>query len=86
MAVRKRKGEIRAFIAPTSDNCWASITRASHPSRAERVDPFKMPRFIQYVFEFPFRASGKIAKHLLSGSPPVEPTKVIDAERSAWIS
>jgi carnitine-CoA ligase len=83
----RREQEVKAFIL-LRDGLTANDITPEQIIRhcADRLARFKIPRFIQYVSEFPYTASEKIAKHLLGGKPTGESSKVYDGDRSAWIS
>jgi crotonobetaine/carnitine-CoA ligase len=50
----------------------------------DRLAAFKLPRYIEYVNEFPRTPSGKIAKHQLEGGAASRPRKIFDRAANAW--
>ena len=45
---------------------------------------FKVPRYIEYVAEFPYTTSGKIAKSQLEGDAARRPRRIFDRSANAW--
>ena len=81
----RREQEVLAFV-----QLRAGLTERDVSPRvvlaycAERLAPFKVPRFIQYVGSFPYTASDKVAKHLLLSDAALTGTKVFDADGGVW--
>jgi len=61
-----RGEEVKAYILPAPGETPASIPPAEIIAYCQsRIAEFKVPRYIEYVDEFPRTGSGKIQKHLL---------------------
>jgi acyl-CoA synthetase (AMP-forming)/AMP-acid ligase II len=50
----------------------------------DKLAAFKLPRYIEYVNEFPRTPSGKIAKHQLEGGAGNRQRKIFDRSANAW--
>ena len=51
---------------------------------ADKLAAFKVPRYIEYMAEFPHTTSGKIAKSQLEGSADNLARKIFDRSANAW--
>ncbi len=64
-----RGEEVKAYILPAQGETPKSIPPTDIIAYClDRIAEFKVPRYIEYVDEFPRTASGKIQKHLLIGT------------------
>ena len=63
---RERNEEVKAYIAPAQGETPESIPPEEIVAFCEdHIAAFKIPRYIEYVNDFPRTASGKIQKHVL---------------------
>lgn len=57
-----RGEEVKAFVVTSSAELTADEI---HAFAAERLAAFEVPRYVQFVEEFPLTSSERVAKHLL---------------------
>jgi acyl-CoA synthetase (AMP-forming)/AMP-acid ligase II len=63
---KERNEEVKAYIAPAQGETPETIPPGEIIAFCEdRIAAFKIPRYIEYVDDFPRTASGKIQKHVL---------------------
>jgi acyl-CoA synthetase (AMP-forming)/AMP-acid ligase II len=80
-----RGEEVKVFVALQPGVKPSELTPAHLIAQCERqLAPFKVPRYLQYVDEFPRTTSGKIAKQAIREARAAEGT-VYDRTRQAWI-
>ena len=51
---------------------------------ADKLAAFKVPRYVEYLPEFPHTTSGKIAKSQLEGGAGQRARKIFDRSANAW--
>lgn len=80
-----RGEEVKVFVALQAGVTPSELTPASLIAHCEReLAPFKVPRYLQYIDEFPRTTSGKIAKQAIREARAMEGT-VYDRTRKAWV-
>jgi long-chain acyl-CoA synthetase len=50
----------------------------------DKLAAFKLPRYIEYMDEFPHTSSGKIAKQELDSAASRRPRRIFDRSVDAW--
>jgi acyl-CoA synthetase (AMP-forming)/AMP-acid ligase II len=81
-----RGEEVKVFLALKPGVSPAELTPAQVIAHCEgRLAPFKVPRYIEYIDEFPRTSSGKIAKQVMKEKQGALRGAVYDRSRKAWI-
>ncbi len=81
----KRGEEVKLYVVLQPGFSSAQVTPSKVIAYCEdKLAAFKMPRYIEYMDEFPHTTSGKIAKHQLESTAAKRQRKIFDRTANAW--
>jgi crotonobetaine/carnitine-CoA ligase len=81
----KRGEEVKLYVVLQPGYASDQVTPAQVIAYCEgKLAAFKVPRYIEYVDEFPHTASGKIAKHQLEIRADGRKRRIFDRTANAW--
>ena len=81
----KRGEEVKLYVVLQPGFSSDQVTPSKVIAYCEdKLAAFKMPRYIEYMDEFPHTTSGKIAKHQLESTADKRQRKIFDRTANAW--
>ena len=81
----KRGEEVKLYVVLQPGFSSEQVTPSKVIAYCEdKLAAFKMPRYIEYMDEFPHTTSGKIAKHQLESTAAKRQRKIFDRTANAW--